>query len=133
VNRLGAPRLVGLVAALLLGACRENLSPPVEGLGPDTQGPVVTLRPATDTTVTAAGVLNVSVSARDRSPIVLLDFILIGATFGFSPIAPNDTVVDVNYPVPLAGLGGRSFAYRVRARDVLNHETVTGTVTVTVR
>jgi hypothetical protein len=129
-------RLGGFASALLgavLGGCRENLSPPDQGSGADVHGPVVQIRPAQDTTVDPTGVLLVSVTARDQSVINYLNLIVAGGSFAFSPLSPGDTVAEVTYPIGLTGLSGSSLALQARAVDILNHETVTAPVTVTVR
>jgi hypothetical protein len=45
----------------------------------------------------------------------------------------NDTIFDVLFPVALGGRKHSSFRYYALASDLLDHETVTDTVTVTVR
>ncbi len=121
------------LSAVLLAACKENLSPATpSGPGPDLAGPTVQLSPGRDTSVTGT-TLNIGVTARDPSGIKFLNLYLVGGTFGFAPLAPNDTAVSVIYPVPLADYRGSSFGFFVRALDVLDRETVTATVTVTVR
>jgi len=130
------PRFLALGLGLglaLLGGCRENLATAPHGVGPDVEGPFVLLRPASDTTVDSLGVLNIQVQAIDQSPIGHLDLIVVGGAFGFAPLVPNDTIVTVIYPIALGQFKHSSFQYYVVARDVLNHETATDTVTVTVR
>ena len=123
-----------VLATLILAACKENLSPPPPtGLGKDTVGPVVTLAPAHDTTVDSTGTLLVGVNATDRSGIKLVDFLLVPPAFGFPVQAPLDTVYTSFYPVQLSGFKHSSFRFYVRTTDVLDHETITDTVLVTVR
>jgi len=126
-------RLAFGLAWSLLAACKENLQAPAPGIGPDLEGPILILHPGQDTVVDSTGTLNVRVLAADRSKITSLNLVIIGGAFGFSPVAPNDTVATVVFPVPLAPLKHSTFGFRAEARDALNHETVTGTVTVTVR
>jgi hypothetical protein len=83
--------------------------------------------------VDPVGSLNIRVIVADRSVIKSLDLILIGGAFGFPTITPNDTILDVFFPVPLQPYSGGSFQYYARAVDILDFETVTDTVTVTVR
>ncbi len=123
---------LGCLLALVAG-CRENLSAPSGGRGPDVEGPVITLRPGQDTLVDSTGVLNIVVGVTDRSLIATIDLRLVGGQFGFNPVMPGDSVANVVYPIALSPYSGSSFAYSVRAVDVLNYETVTDTVTVTVK
>ena len=129
-----APPTAWIAALLLgLGACRENLSaPPLVG-GPDTTGPVLQLSPAHDTLADSVGILLVHLTAHDASGIKSVDLLLLPATSSFSTLTPLDTVVDTFYPVPLGGSKHSSLRFYARSRDVLDHETVTDTVTVTVR
>ncbi len=124
-------------AALGLGAvagCRENLSvPPPTGSGPDTSGPQVRLSPAADTLVDSTGTLLVRVSASDRSGIRRIEFTITPPTSTFAPIDPADTAFDAFYPIQLATYKHSVFTYVVRAVDILDHETVTRAVAVTVR
>lgn len=122
--------MLGLAAA---GACKENLSPPPIGTGPDTSGPLVRLSPGRDTTVDSTGVLLINVNATDPSGIRLLSFQLDPPSFGYPSSIPLDTAVGVSYSIPLGVFKHSSFRFTVRATDVLDHETVTNAVTVTVR
>ncbi len=123
--------------ALLLAAaaagCKENLNAPPPGGGPDVSGPALAVRPGRDTTVDSLGTLTVSVAASDRSNIKELELVLIGAAFAFNPVNPADTFALVNFPIALGPLKHSSFQYYARAKDILDHETVTDSVTVTVR
>ena len=126
--------LFPVLATLILAACKENLSPPpVTGLGKDTVGPVVRLSPARDTTVDSTGTLLVAVNATDQSGIRLVDFLLVPAAFAFPTQLPLDTVYASFYPVQLSAFKHSSFRFYVRTTDVLDHETITDTVLVTVR
>jgi hypothetical protein len=111
----------------------ENLSAPNLGLGPDTSGPLVLLSPGHDTLVDSIGTLLVGVDASDRSGVGMVLFNMQPAHYAIDPLAPNDTVFDGFFPITLAGYKHTTFKYWVLARDVLDHETVTDTVTVTVR
>lgn len=113
--------------------CKENLSPPPQMGGPDTTGPLVRLAPSRDTTVDSVGVLLVNVDVRDPSGVKRLDFLLMPPAFSFPTLAPLDTVTQVVYPVQLSQFKHSVFRFYVRTLDVLDHETVTDTVTVTVR
>ena len=136
-NRAGSGRFLTILvalAALGLPACRENLSPPgAGGSGPDTSGPLVRLSPSADTIVDSVGVLQVLVNASDVSGIKSLDFEIEPPSFAYPTQAPLDTVFGASFTVPLAIYKHTTFRYFVRATDVLDHETVTGRVTVTVR
>jgi len=122
------------LATLILAACKENLSaPPPGGVGKDTVGPLVQLSPAHDTTVDSTGTLLIAVNATDQSGIKEVDFLLVPAAFGFPVQAPLDTVYASFYPVQLSGYKHSSFRFYVRTTDVLDHETITDTVLVTVR
>lgn len=126
--------MIRAVLALLLLGCKEATTPlGPGGLGPDVSGPALVIRPARDTTTDSLGTLNIRVIAADRSLIKSVDLFLIGGAFGFPTIMPDDTVFDVTYPVPLQPYAGGSFQYFARAVDILDHETVSDTVTVTVR
>lgn len=123
-----------LFPALLVGAqtgCRENLSELLSPL-PDTSGPTVLLAPGRDTTVTGS-TLGIVVTARDRSRVQSLWLYVVGGSFGYPPVHGSDTVLTAGFPVPLSGFRGGSFGFYARATDVLGNETVTSTVTVTVR
>ncbi len=134
MRRPPSTRLVFALGWSLLAACKENLQAPAPGVGPDVEGPILfILHPGQDTVVDSTGTLNVRVLAADRSPITSLNLVVVGGAFGFSPVAPNDTVVTAIFPVPLAPLKHSTFGLRAEARDALNHSTVTPTVTVTVR
>jgi hypothetical protein len=118
----------------LLAACKENLSPPPPtGLGKDTVGPLVVLAPAHDTTVDSTGTLLVAVNATDQSGIKLVDFLFVPAIQGFGTITPLDTVFAAYYPIHLGNFKHSTFRFFVRTLDVLDHETITDTVVVTVR
>jgi hypothetical protein len=124
---------LALLALLFLG-CKEARTPTGPGgSGPDVTGPSLVIRPGQDTTVDSTGTLNIRVIAADRSRIRELDLFLIGGAFGFPTLTPNDTVADVIYPVALQPYAGGSFQFYARAVDILDHETVSDTVTVTVR
>ena len=126
--------LFPLLVALSLAACKENLSPPPPtGLGKDTVGPLVMLAPAHDTTVDSLGTMLIAVNASDQSGIKLVDFLVIPATFGFPVQTPLDTVYASFYPVQLNAHKHSTFRFYVRSTDVLDHETITDTVLVTVR
>ena len=129
-RRLSGPAVLALVLAGCKGA--ETSTGP-GGQGPDTAGPVVLLRPSQDTTVDPAGTLNIRVIVSDRSIIKTVDLILIGGAFGFPTLSPNDTILDVFYPVPLQAYAGGGFQFYARAVDILDQGTVSDTVTVTVR
>ncbi len=117
----------------MLPACKDNLSAPPVGTGPDVSGPVIRLAPAHDTLVDSTGVLFVHLSVSDASGIKNLDFRVIPATSTFGTLMPLDTTFEVSYPVPLAQFKHGTFKYYARGADILDHETVTDTVTVTVR
>lgn len=123
-----------VVGTLLCSACVENLTaPPTGTFGPDTTGPQIRLSPRRDTTVDSIGTLLISVLATDRSGIRLLDFRLLPPTFGFTPLAPLDTVFGAAYPIALGYFKHSTFRFYVYAQDILDHETITDTVVVTVR
>jgi len=132
LKRRCLPAVLGLTA-LALTACKENLSSPPTGGGPDTTGPAVRLAPGTDTTVDSVGVLLVSVLASAPSGIKTVDFTLLPGTFAFPTQSPLDTVFGAFYSVPLGTFKHSTFKYFVQATDILDHETVTDTVTVTVK
>ena len=122
------------VATLILAACKENLSPPPPaGLGKDTVGPAVFLAPAHDTTVDSTGTLLVAVNITDQSGIKQVDFELVPSLFGFPTQTPLDTVYASYYPLHLGNFKHSQFRFYVRTTDVLDHETITDTVLVTVR
>ena len=118
---------------LAFAGCKENLSARNLGLGPDTSGPLVQLRPARDTMVDSVGTLLVGVSASDRSGVGMVLFNILPAKYAIDPLAPNDTVFDGLFQITLSLYKHSTFKYWVLARDILDHETVTDTVTVTVR
>jgi len=123
---------LGLILAGIWG-CKENLSPPPVSTGMDTSGPLVLLAPGQDTTVDSIGVLMVTVDVSDPSGIKQLEFLLVPPAFGFPTQQPNDTTAVVGYPLQLGQFKHSTFRFYVRATDILDHETVTDTVTVTVR
>lgn len=118
--------------ALAVG-CKENLSPPPTGSGPDVAGPVLKLTPAGDTLVDSTGLLLVQLEASDVSGIRKIDFLLLPGTFAFGTLTPFDTIFTAFYSVPLSAFKHGTFQYYARGTDVLDHETVSDTVTVTVR
>jgi hypothetical protein len=132
----GRGRFLTLGSALLVvfsAACKENLSPPPIITGPDSTGPRVQLRPGKDTLVDSTGILLVAVNAEDPSGIKSVDMQILPATFGFPVQSPLDTTFGAFYSVPLGAHKHSVFRYFVRATDILDHETVTDTVTVTVK
>jgi hypothetical protein len=94
---------------------------------------VVRLAPARDTTVDSVGVLAIRLRATDRSAIRLAELRFLDAPFAFPALTPYDTLVEAQYPVALGQVKHQRFRYFARAVDNLDHETVTDTVTVTVR
>ncbi len=94
---------------------------------------MVRLAPALDTLVDSTGTLLVRVSASDRSGIKRIEFTITPPTSTFSPIDPADTTFDAFYPIQLATFKHSVFTFSVRAVDILDHETVTRAVAVTVR
>lgn len=131
----GRVALLTCLAALVLvvSACKENLSAPPTGAGPDTSGPVMQLLPSQDTLADSTGVLLVRLIATDVSGIKRVELFLLPATSTFAPIMPFDTAFDAFYPVPLAQFKHGTLRFYARGLDLLDHETVTDTVTVTVR
>lgn len=121
----------GLLA--VLPGCKENLSVPITPRGPDTAGPVMRLAPAHDTTADSTGVLVVYLDANDVSGIKSLDLFLLPGTLSFLTVTPDTISASVGYPIPLGAFKHGTFRYYARGLDILNHETVTDTVTVTVR
>lgn len=119
--------------ALSFAGCKENLSAPNLGVGPDTSGPLVQLHPAQDTLVDSIGTLLVRVGASDRLGVGMVLFNILPMHYVIDPLAPNDTVFDGFFPITLGTYKHSTFKYWVVARDILDHETVTDTVTVTVR
>jgi len=103
------------------------------GTGQDTVGPSVLLLPAMDTTVDSVGVLLVVVDVRDPSGVKRIEFQLLPASFSFPVQTPLDTASTILFPVPLHLFKHSSFRFYVRALDALDYETVTDSVTVTVR
>jgi hypothetical protein len=106
---------------------------PPAGLGPDTSGPAVALFPAHDTLADSVGTLLVRVTANDRSGVKSVTFYLLPAVSTPPLVTGADTTFDAFFPVSLGAHKHASFQYYVRARDILDHETVTDTVTVTVK
>jgi hypothetical protein len=120
--------------AALLGACRENLSPPlITPSGPDTIGPSVSLSPGSDTLVDSTGTLQVRVVASDPSGIKRIEFSITPAAFTFSPISWSDTLFDGSFPIPLTGFKHSTFSFSASVIDQLDRRTDTPGVTVTVR
>ena len=127
------PLLCAVFVATLV-ACTDAptpTGPPPQG--PDVQGPDLVVRPGRDTLVDSTGTLLVLVVSRDRSNIKRLTLDMIGAGFAFPPLFPNDTVFTVIFPIALNPLKNSSFEYVAPVVDVLDHETVTDPVTVTVK
>ncbi len=131
---LRAGAVGGLAAALSGAGCEAARTPFLSApSGPDTTAPVLRLTPGHDTTADATGTLLLTVNAHDTHWVTRLDLVVLDGTFGFSPIMPDTTDVTVSYPIALAGLGNTSFRWFVRATDILNHQSVSDTVTVSVR
>jgi hypothetical protein len=118
---------------VLSSACRENLTTRPTISVQDTSGPAIRFAPAHDTLADSTGIFLVHVEATDQSGISRLDFFVLPATSSFGTLTPLDTVFDTFYSVPLAPHKHGSFRFYARATDLLDHETVTDTVTVTVR
>ena len=119
---------------LLLPACRENLFVPTVPTGPqDTMGPGLQVFPGHDTVVDSTGTLIVRVRATDISGVKEVDFDLTPPTVNFTPTAGHDTVVDVLFPIPLSAYKHSVFHYTAQGVDVLDHQAVSTTVTVTVK
>ena len=119
--------------ATLPAACKDNLSTPPTGSRADTTGPALHLTPAQDTLADSTGVLLVRLTASDISGIKRIDFFVLPASSSFGTLMPLDTVFNAFYSVPLAQYKHGSFRFYARAADLLEHETVTDTVTVTVK
>lgn len=119
----------------LLGACKENLSPPEVGFpeGQPVPLPTVTLNPGSDTIVDSTGTLFVRVRARGPAIIKRIEFSVTPASFTFDPIPWADTAFDASFPIPLDGYRHASFSFSASAIDVLDRRTDTPGVTVTVR
>ena len=119
------------LAALV--ACKEARSPAgPDYVGPDLVGPDLFVTPYADTTVDSLGTLPIVVTAWDPSAIKSLRLDLIGINAAFLPLAPYDTLFTAVFPIALGSFRRTTFKFVVRASDVLDHETVTDTVTVTV-
>lgn len=119
---------------LCLVGCKEAKSLTGTGaIGADHDPPLVLLRPAQDTTVDSTGTLLIRVTAADESRITKVELVLIGAAFSFPVVHPDTTDVAASFPVNLALFKHSSFGFFVRSSDILNHERITDTVTVTVR
>lgn len=126
----------GLLSGVVLvvsAACKENLSAPPTGSGPDSTGPVLRLTPANDTLVDSTGTLLITVEASDPSGIRKLDFFLVPANASYGTLTPFDTAFAASYSIPLAQYKHGTFRFFARGTDILDHETVSDTVTVTVR
>jgi len=135
-RRVGGPLFAALVSGLAASAaagCRENLSTLPSGVGPGTLAPALSVSPERDTTVDSTGVLRVRVQVDDRVRLRLVSLQVLDATFTFSPVAPFDTTLDAAFSFPLDRFKHSSFRYYARASNILDHETVSDTVTVTVR
>jgi hypothetical protein len=123
-----------LSALSALAACKENLSaPPVGSFGPDIAGPLVQLNPARDTVVDSTGILLVRVDAHDPSGVRSMTFLVLPTVVAPPTVPGSDATLDALFPITLAAFKHTSFKYYVRSSDILDHETVTDTVTVTVR
>jgi hypothetical protein len=83
--------------------------------------------------VDSIGVLTVRTLIQDRSAIGSVALQVLGLQFGFGPVVVGDTLAELYYSFALGQFKHRTFQYYVQARDILDHETVTDTVTVTVR
>ena len=125
----------GAFLALVAGAagCRENLSRPTGGNGSDSTGPVIRLSPAQDTLADSTGLLLVQLTASDESGIKKVDFFVLPALSSYGTLTPLDTSFSVFYSVPLATYKHGTLRFFARSLDLLDHETVTDTVTVTVK
>jgi hypothetical protein len=129
----------GLVSAAVFGcflglpACKDNLSTPPTGNTADTTGPLMVLSPGQDTLADSVGVLSVRLTASDVSGIKKVDFFVLPASSTFGTLTPLDTVFNVFYNIPLGLYKHGSFRFYARSTDILDHETVTDTVTVTVK
>jgi hypothetical protein len=128
---LAAGAFLALVFAL--SGCRENLSRPTIITGADTTGPVIHFSPAQDTLADSTGILLVQLDASDESGIKQVDFFVLPALSSFGTLTPFDTSFSVFYSVPLATYKHGTIRFYARSLDLLNHETVTDTVTVTVK
>jgi len=123
-----------VVFLVLAAACKENLSVPNPPPGgPDTQSPVVQLFPGSDTTVDSTGILSVRVHASDQSAMKVIELSLTPARLGFGAINPSDSTFDGQFQIPLSAYKHSTFSFSVRAVDVLDNQTDTPAVTVTVR
>jgi len=127
------PALAAASLWLAPAGCRENLSTLPSGVGPGVIRPAIRLSPDRDTTVDSTGVFTVRVAVGDRVRLRLVDLQVLDARFSFSPVAPYDSVADAAFPFPLVRLKHSTFRYYARATNILDHETVSDTVTVTVR
>lgn len=125
----------GALLLALSGAfgCKENLSSQPGGNGADTTGPTLHLSPAQDTVADSVGTLLVHVTGRDESGIKQLDFYLLPALATYGTLTPLDTSFNVFYTVQLSNYKHGTLRFYARSTDLLNHETVSDTVTVTVK
>jgi hypothetical protein len=69
---------------------------------------------------------------RDRSTIKSLRLDLVGINASFPPVTPSDTLYPAVFPIGPGAFRRTAFRFVVWAADILDHETVTDTVTVTV-
>lgn len=120
------------VLAVLPG-CKDNLSTPPTGSAADTTGPLLVLAPGQDTLADSTGFLLVRLTASDVSGIKRVDFFVLPASSTFGTLMPLDTTFNAFFRIPLAQYKHGTFRFYARSADLLDHETVTDTVTVTVK
>ncbi len=124
-----------MTALGLLGqACKEARTPFVAPpLGPDSAPPVVQFSPAHDTTVDSTGVLPINVYAHDQSWVTSVQLVIINGPFVYPTVNPDTTDALEGFSIGLAPFKHSQFRWFIVASDILNHRTVTDTVTVSVR
>ncbi len=125
----------GVAALGLLGqGCKEATTPFVAPqLGPDSAPPVVQLSPAHDTTVDSTGVLPITVYAHDQSWVTSMQLVIINGPVVYPAISPDTTDALEGFSIGLSTFKHTQFRWFVIASDILNHRTVSDTVTVSVR
>ncbi len=131
MNRVTSIAIVGLLFGL--SGCKENLSAPPTGNGPDNAGPSMLHFPAKDTLADSTGTLLVRVQALDPSGIKSVDFFVLPAKSTYPTQVPLDTAFDAFYTIALNNYKHGTLRFYAVSRDILDHETVTDTVTVTVK
>jgi len=117
----------GVALATLLGCDNPTRPTFPQDAGPDTAAPTISVvSPPPNTVVTSGTTETVQVLIKDRSKIMSVACTVSGVlSFAFPPANPDDSVVNVAFPIPTPkGMGG-TVTLTISASDALDNGSTT--------